>query len=222
MKKIYTYITMLVMSMSMFSLTSCDDEDDYIAQQLRSSDWEGIIETYYNNRWSGLPNAQYATVWHFESRGEYYTSGIGAELNYNVNSPRTNYAYSTFIWCIVEGDIVLIYDDAIWQPLYITRYSLYSDRFRGYIEHGSRNDRIEFDLRSTNYNDWGNYGNIRDRNHRYGGDFGSGNQNWLLSREAPNDVPFIDRTPLLSQPKDGHQPCSVLSGDFARAAQQLW
>ncbi len=220
MKRIFTYITMLVMTMGMFGLTSCEDEDDYIAQKLRGSDWEGVIGTYYNNRWSGLPRAEYATVWHFESRGEYYTSGRGAELNYNINSPYTNYAYSTFIWCIVDGDIVLIYDDDIWQPLYITRYTLYTDRFRGYIEHGSRNERIEFDLRSTNYNDWDAYGSTGGY-----GDFR--HQNWYRSRmtrsaEMPDDdVPFIDRTPLL-QAEDGFQPCSVLSGDFARATQQLW
>ena len=219
MKKFYTYITMLVMTMGMFSLTSCDEEDDYIAQQLRGSDWEGVIGTYYNNRWSGLPNAQYETVWHFESRGEYYTSGRGAELNYNVNSPHVNYAYSTFKWFIVDGEITLIYDDDVWTPLYIVDYYLGSTYFRGYIENGSRSTHIRFELESTAYEDWGTY-----RNTGGYGDFR--NQNWYRSRmtrsaDVSEDVPFIDRTPLL-QAEDGFQPCSVMSGDFARAAQQLW
>ena len=207
------------MLVSMTAIISCEEEDDYIAQKLRDRDWQGYVGAYYSNRW-GLSGNEYATVMRFTSKGSYYTSGRGAELNYNINSPYTNYAYSTFIWCIVDGDIVLIYDDDIWQPLYITRYTLYTDRFRGYIEHGSRNERIEFDLRSTNYNDWGAYGSTGGY-----GDFR--HQNWYRSRmtrsaEMPDDdVPFIDRT-LLLQAEDGHQPCSVLSGDFARATQQLW
>ena len=40
MKKILSSIMMLATMMAaMTTLTSCEEEDDYIAQQLRSSDW---------------------------------------------------------------------------------------------------------------------------------------------------------------------------------------
>jgi len=214
MKKLLTSVTMLLLALSPVVLTSCEEEDDYIAQQLRSSDWEGYIGTYYSNRWN-ISGNEYATVFHFESRGEYYTSGRGAELNYDMNSRYNDYAYCTFKWFIVDGEITLIYDDSKWNPIYIVDYYLSSTNFRGYIYDGS-NSRIKFDLQSTSYSDWGTY------NRGSYGDFGNQNYYWSRqTRAAANDsIPFIDRTPYLVA-EDGEQPCCVMSGKFAEAYENM-
>ena len=217
MKKLFTSITMLLLALSPFALTSCEEEDDYIAQQLRSSDWEGYIGTYYSNRWN-ISGNEYETVWHFESRGNYYTSGRGAELNYDTRSRYQDYAYCTFKWFIVDGEITFIYDDSKWQPIYIVDYYLSSTNFRGYIYDGT-STRIKFDLQSTSYSDWGDY-NRRG----YGGYGDFSNQNYFRARQAPSfgtdSIPFIDRTPYLVA-EDGEKPCCVMSGKFAEAYQNM-
>ena len=149
MKK--TILLLSMMAAMMATLTSCEEEDDYIAQQLRNRDWQGYVGAYYSNRW-GLSGTEFATVMRFTSKGEYYTSGRGEELDYET----------------------LIYDDDKWSPIYIIDYSLTSNRFWGYIrDYSSR--RIQFDFKDSNYSDWGYY----SRTGSYGG---FSNQNYYRSR----------------------------------------
>ena len=207
---------MLAMMMAaMTTLTSCEDEDDYIAQQLRNSDWQGYIDTYYSSRWN-LSGNTYETVMHFESRGEYYTSGRGCEVDYDTRSPYSNYAYCTFSWCIVEGNVILIYDDSQWNTTWIRDYRLTSTNFYGYIDDGS-NRRIRFDLVSTSdYSDWGRY----NTNGGYG-DFQ--NQNWFHSRTTTpveNGMPFLDRTDFARENSGEDEAVSVASGTFAKAMME--
>ena len=91
MKTVYTYTKMMfVAMMTMVVFTGCSkDEDDYIASSLRSSDWQGKITEYYQNRW-GINGAEYSTVMSFESRDAYYTSGKGYELDYMTSAPQDN------------------------------------------------------------------------------------------------------------------------------------
>lgn len=200
---------MLLLALSPFALTSCEEEDDYIAQQLRSSDWEGYIGTYYSNRWN-ISGNEYETVWHFESRGNYYTSGRGAELNYDTRSRYQDYAYCTFKWFIVDGDITIIYDDDKWSPLYIVDYSLNSNRFRGYIYDGTKR-KIKFSLESAEFNEWDYYNE---------GGFGEfSHQNYFDSRRASftdaADVPIIDRTEQARLHSGIPDAVSIASGIFA-------
>lgn len=214
MKKIFSSMMMLAMMLAaMTTLTSCEDEDDYIAQQLRNSDWLGYIDTYYSSRWN-LSGNTYETVMHFESRGEYYTSGRGCEVDYDTRSPYNDYAYCTFSWCIVEGNVILIYDDSKWNTTWIRDYRLTSTNFYGYIDDGS-NRRIRFDLESTSdYGDWGRY-----RTNGGYGDFQ--NQNWFHSRtRASEDLPFIDRTEQARAESGEADAASVASGVFAKAIQE--
>ena len=192
MKKLLSGIMMLATTLAaMTSLSSCEEEDDYIAQKLREGDWQGYIDTYYSSRWD-LRGNTYATVMRFTSKGSYYTSGRGEEVDYDTRSPYNDYAYCTFKWFIVDGDITLIYDDDKWTPLYIVEYGLTESRFSGYIRDIS-NRRIRFDLENTTYNDWGRYGRIGGY-----GDFE--HQNWYRSRTNMADtseaVPFLDRTDI--------------------------
>jgi hypothetical protein len=194
--------------------TSCEEEDDYIAQKLRDRDWQGTVEAYYSDRW-GLSGSSYATVMHFTSKGTYYTSGRGEELDYDIRSPYSDYAYCTFKWFIVDGEITLIYDDDKWSPLYILDYGLTSSSFYGYIRDISGR-RIRFDFTNADYDDWGHYG----RNGSYGG---FENQNWYRSRtraEANTDVPFLDRTDIAREQSGEPDAVSVACGVFASAMQQ--
>ena len=153
----YTNIKMMCLAMLALVSFSCssNDEDGYIASTLRNHDWKGTITEYYQSRW-GITGSEYATVMSFESKDAYYTSGKGYELDYNTASPQQNYAFCTFKWFIVDGDITIIYDDAMWSPVYIVDYQLNGNSFYGYIYDGS-NRRIQFDLESTQFADWEYY-----------------------------------------------------------------
>ena len=217
MKKFLSRMMLLAtMAAAMTTLASCETEDDYIAQQLRSGDWQGYIGAYYSDRW-GISGSTYATVMRFESRGEYYISGRGYELNYNVNSPHYDYACSSFKWFIVDGEITLLYDDDVWTPIYIVDYSLGSTWFRGRIYTPSR-QRIQFEFENVAYDDWDYY-----RNGHYGsyGDFG--NPRYFHSRtdvDRGGDVPFLDRSDIARENSGESDAFSVASGEFAKAIQE--
>jgi hypothetical protein len=215
MKKIFSSIMMLAMMMAaMTTLTSCEDEDDYIAQKLRDKDWQGTVDAYYSDRW-GLSGSTYATVMRFESKGSWYTSGRGYEVDYDTRSPYNDYAYCSFSWCIVNRDIYLIYDDDAWSVLYILDYGLNDNAFWGDIRDSSKR-RIHFDFTNSSFDGWGNY----NRNGGYG-DFH--NQNWYRSRAQVSedaDVPFIDRTDIARQQSGETAAISVASGKFAKAIQE--
>jgi hypothetical protein len=215
MKKIYSHLMMLAMMLAaMTTFTSCEEEDDYIAQQLRGCDWQGYIDAYYQNRWN-LQGSTYETVMRFESRGNYYTSGRGYEADYDVNSPYQDYAYCTFKWFIVDGEITLIYDDSRWNPIYISDYYLNSNSFRGYINDGSGR-RIKFNLQSaTGYDGWSRY----DRTGSYG-DFWDQQYYRARTRAAEGDqhpIPFVDRTEQARQESGQQDARSLASGVFAEA-----
>lgn len=226
MKNFFSRIMMLATMMAAITtFTSCEDDDDYIAQQLRDKDWQGNVGSYYSSRWS-LSGNQYNTVMRFWSKGTYYTSGKGEEIDYNTNSRYNNYAYCTFRWFIVDGDITLIYDDDMWSPLYITNYSLTSEHFKGSIRN-MNGSPIPFNLYSNpeggnwDYSYWGDY-----KNKGGYGDFKD--QNWYKARTAgtidegewravPNeDVPFLDRTDIARQQSGDPTAESHASGEFAR------
>ena len=153
----YTNIKMMCLAMLALVTFSCssNDEDGYIASTLRNHDWKGTITEYYQSRW-GISGTEYATVMSFESKDAYDTSGKGYELDYNTTLPKENYAFCTFKWFIVDGDITIIYDDAKWNPVYIVDYQLNGNSFYGYIYDGS-DRRIQFDLESSQFADWDYY-----------------------------------------------------------------
>ena len=221
MKKTYNYLWLAVLALTaMMTFTSCEEEDDYIAQQLRNGDWQGYVGAYYQSRWN-LSGSEYATVMHFSSRGEYYTSGRGEELNYNIHSPHRDYAYCTFKWFIVDGEITLIYDDDKWMPIYIVDYGLTADRFWGYIYDGTSR-RIQFDFDNVAYDDWGyyghtgSYGDFYDQNY-YHSPRRSADATEQLGSALPttDGVLLLDRTEQARQASGEAEAVSVASGQFA-------
>lgn len=218
MKKIFSFSMMAIMALMTF--TSCEDDDGYLATTLRNRDWQGYIDTYYQSRWR-LSGNSYATCMRFESKDEFYTSGRGYEVDYDTRSPYKDYAYCTFKWFIVDGEITLIYDDAKWNAIYIVDYRLSSSNFYGYIYDGS-NRKIKFDLSSTgDFVGWDNYGTSGGY-----GDFI--NQNWYYSRQASADEEFsilekpafIDRTEQVRQETGISDAVSIASGKFAEAMSE--
>jgi hypothetical protein len=156
MKKIYTYMMMVLMlSMATTTFTSCETEDQYEADVLMNGDWQGVLGTYYYDRW-GLSGNTYETVMHFMSSGYGATSGRGYEVDYDTRSPFNDYAYCEFQWSIVNGVITLIYDDSMWTPVYISEYTLSRSYFSGYMDDGTRRD-IRFKLSNVRFEYWSTY-----------------------------------------------------------------
>lgn len=194
MKKIFYTLTMLV---SMLALTSCEQNDSYLADLLRAHDWEGDLGAYYQDRWR-LSGSSFHTVMHFTSNDAHATSGRGIELDYDKNDSR-NYASCEFSWSIVNSDIILIYDDNIWAPVYIHDYRLYSNRFTGRMDDGTRRD-ILFDFTAVDFQSWNDY------SIHYSG--------YHMPRRGAAPVSEKDSVPVIANGK------SILSGVFAEAAMQ--
>lgn len=217
MKKSLSFIPLFFVAVATTFFASCEKTDSYIAEQLRNRDWQGYIGAYYSDRW-GITGDEYATVMRFSSKDSWYTSGRGEELNYSRYS-RGDYAYCTFKWFIVDGEITLIYDDDKWNPIYIVDYHLNDLRFYGYIWDGS-NRRIQFNLENISYSDWGyysrkgSYGNFSNQNYyhfRQGMTFGEEGDSQL-----PVEEPLvIDRTELVRQQSGEPEAVSIVSGVFA-------
>ena len=203
----FCFMMFFAVVFSALGLTSCNKSDQYLSDLLRNRDWQGYIGTYYYDRW-GVTGDEYRTVMRFTSNDSWATSGRGEELDYSL-SHRNSYAYSTFKWFIVDGELTLLYDDQRWDPYYIVDYTLTSTLFRGYIYDGT-NRNVRFSLENSTFNDWSYY---RGRTGLY----------WSRRpmtfdgdhTENTEEEPFIDRTPYC-QGDDG-QGRSILSGEFAKA-----
>ena len=152
MKKIYTYLAMFTIALSM--LTSCD-RDAWDRQDARTLDgtWTGYVDVYYADRW-GWTGSSYRTSICFVREGAY--GGWGYEADYELGY--ANEAYSEFNWSVNNGVIRITYAAPGWNPIRIYDYRLYDDYFEGYMDDNTRQD-IRFQLYyDGNYN-WGRYRN---------------------------------------------------------------
>jgi len=188
--------------------SGCEDDDHYVTTRLVGYDWQGYLGTYYYDRWH-VSGEEYNTVMRFTSRDSYYTSGRGYELDININNRRQDYAFATFKWFIVDGELTLIYDDNLWAPVYITDYHISETSFRGRIYDGS-NRNIQFDFTREDFvdADWW-YDNSYYRSGRTSGYFNDG----YYYAPRQEGVKIIDRSALLDQ-TDG-PAYSIRSGVFA-------
>ncbi len=157
MKKLYSYITMAIMALTM--LTGCeplaewediaDVEDRHEARTIDGS-WTGYIDTYYHDRW-GLTGDSYRTTMYFERENAY--GGWGYEVDYDINSRYNDYYYCEFRWEIYHGNICVRYADS-WNDVYINDYYLSNNYFEGYMDDGTNSD-IVFKLAYDGCFDWG-------------------------------------------------------------------
>ena len=235
MKKIFTYTMMALMAM--MSLTSCEGDDHYLAETLMNRDWQGYLGEYYYDRW-GITSSgrEFHTVMRFEAIDTWATSGRGYEVDYRVNSWRNDYAYCTFKWFIVDGEITLIYDDKKWVPYYIYDYHLNSTRFWGEIydgtvTNGMKQHDIAFDFVNEYFGTEEEYYWDYYRKGRKPGGYHDGEdfeyQRQFHSREASADdfeyvkQPMVlDRTELVRQQTGISDAASVASGIFAEAMER--
>jgi hypothetical protein len=124
-----------------------DDTDNPLVGQ-----WEGVINGYYQAV-LGQTGDNYATVCEFASNGE------GTQLDYNIYSPRDNYAYSPFTWTQTGGVIVVNYvADADGNSLpraVFNNYALTDTRFTGTVLYGTQ--QFGFAYTATSGFDWTPY-----------------------------------------------------------------
>lgn len=164
MKKLYFYILML---MPVFAMTSCDT-DTMIADKLTGANWEGWLDTYYQNSWGEeFQDGQYRTVWRFDAA--YYddygaaTYGTGYEVDYSTSN-RNEYAYSPFDWAVRNGDIYITYRNPDWNNVRIDyrNYSISYNHFKGTM-YDWENRIYDFDMENNASWDWDYYRRYRTR-----------------------------------------------------------
>lgn len=163
MNRIRTFITVILISFTGLTFVGCDDDFIEHYEDWESIDeantlygtWEGYLGTFYEDRW-GIGGEDYITTLRFDKPTYGATYGRGYEVDRIVGDPSGRYYYCAFNWMISRGEIVIVYDDNIYAPVYIYDYSLSGSRFRGYMDDGT-NQEIRFDLRYVSDFDWGPY-----------------------------------------------------------------
>ena len=92
MKKLFTYLTMALVTVTMF--TSCDklwrDSEDREEAYTLEGTWTGYIDTYIYDRY-GLSGDSYRTTMYFERENSY--GGWGYEVDYDMYSRYDDYYY---------------------------------------------------------------------------------------------------------------------------------
>lgn len=151
MKKLFTYLTMALVTVTMF--TSCDklwrDSEDREEAYTLEGTWTGYIDTYIYDRY-GLSGDSYRTTMYFERENSY--GGWGYEVDYDMYSRYDDYYYCEFTWEVYGGEIRIRYADS-WNDVYIYDYSLSDYHFSGYMDDGTSRD-IHFSLSYDDRFDW--------------------------------------------------------------------
>ena len=147
MKKLFTFLTMMMVVTTTTLFTSCDtrfwvdDEDREEARTLEGT-WSGYIDTYFYDRF-GVSGDTYRTTMYFERENGY--GGWGYEVDYNIYSRYDDYYYCEFRWEVINGAIRIRYADS-WNDVYIYDYVLDDYYFSGYMDDGCRDREVAFTL----------------------------------------------------------------------------
>ena len=156
MKKLFTFLTMMMAVTTTTLFTSCDarfwvdDEDRDEARTLEGT-WSGYIDTYFYDRF-GISGDTYRTTMYFERENGY--GGWGYEVDYNIYSRYDDYYYCEFRWEVINGAIRIRYADS-WNDVYIYDYVLDDYYFSGYMDDGCRDREVSFTLTYDSQFDWG-------------------------------------------------------------------
>lgn len=104
--------------------------------------WRGVINGYYNSVW-GLADGDYGTICEFTA------DGYGCQLDYDIYSPRLDYAYTPFTWSQVGDVITVTYDTGSnLSAARISNYALTSAKFTGQMSYGDKTFTFNFDKES--------------------------------------------------------------------------
>lgn len=112
--------------------------------------WQGVVNDGYYVAVHGVPAGNYATVCEFDADGE------GAQLDYDISKPQTNYAYNPFVWTRTSSGITVTYlANSNMSVARISDYALTSAAFTGTMAYG--NQRFSFVFSSVSGFDWTPY-----------------------------------------------------------------
>ncbi len=157
MKKVYAYLMILCLSLTAFTMTSCeDDNDDAIAYTLDGI-WQGSLgQTYYYDNYYGYgyDYEEMDTEFRFyNSAGS--TSGTGVEIDYVQGYWTTYYKVYEFKWNVAYNNIYLYFANG--EELVIRDFSLSSNYLSGILETSDRYRVASLRLRKTNDWYWDSY-----------------------------------------------------------------
>lgn len=150
MKKITSIMAMLLMAISTFTLTGCN-EDEEISNTLWGV-WRGDMGMCYPDG-DYYYNASY-TVLAFDKDPDYSSSGEGYWIDYYSNG-RYSYYATNIRWCVKSGIITIssIEDDETWC---IRDYDLKNGYFTGVI-YSDYSEPMSFSLTKTSSPNWNDY-----------------------------------------------------------------
>ena len=155
MKKLFTYLTVMMALAAMPLFTSCDarfweDVEDRAEARTLEGTWSGYIDTYFYDRF-GISGDSYRTSMYFERENSY--GGWGYEVDYNTYSRYDDYYYCEFRWEVINGAIRIRYADS-WNDVYIYDYVLDDYYFSGLMDDGCCDRRVNFSLSYDSRFEW--------------------------------------------------------------------
>lgn len=171
MKKLSTYIAMLVMGLATFSFSGCT-EDQLIGMTLEGT-WRGDMDIYHT-----YGGKSYEASWSeicFSSDAFRFTQGTGYWLDQYSSSPwGRDYVANHITWKVLNEVIYVHFVEDNYN-IEIHDYSLNNNRFIGTIWDGGT--RVDFNLYKVDSPNWNNY--------YYGWDFYAKGDNGTVAAPEP-------------------------------------
>jgi len=150
MKKIASLTALLLMAITAFTFTSCNDDEE-IADTLWGV-WSGEMGIYYD--FDGRSYQTSNTVIAFDRDPGYYSSGSGYWIDYFTNAPYDYYA-THIQWSVYNG-IINIYSEEDGESWRIYDYNLSYNTFSGCLDNGY-DQPMWFSLYKTSAPNWDSY-----------------------------------------------------------------
>lgn len=151
MKKFTYLFSLVLLLMSGFVFTSCDDDAE-VAYKLEGV-WRGNM--YVQHEYNGQTYDAIYSVIEFVRDSYNYDSGYGYWVDYyNGSYWGRNYVANHFDWTVTNG-VIKIYFREEHSTIWIENYHLGHRYFNGVIYDGSA--RVEFELEHTSRPNWDDY-----------------------------------------------------------------
>ncbi len=177
MKKLYSLLTIVFMTIAAVTVTSCDPDEE-MAHNLWGV-WQGNM--YMQSSYNGRVYQSSYSVLAFDKDPYAYAQGTGYWIDYYSNAPFDNYS-SRIQWRVVNGELQ-IYSIKEQRTYYIYNYTMNGRYFSGYIDDGGSSSGVYFELQKTSSPNWSDYDwNGYDYNDYYYG------YNYAPARVAAKDV----------------------------------